>query len=62
MRGPANTKIKLTMFSAFRLEVAAFRGWIGIAERFGMGSRTLAELIAMQALSRRFPAGRRASK
>ena len=34
------------------------RGWIDIAERLGMGSRTLAELIAIQALSRRSP-GRR---
>ena len=34
--------------------ILTFRGWIDIAERLGMGSRTLAELIAIQALSRRF--------
>lgn len=31
-----------------------FRTWIDLAERGGCGSRTLAELIAVQALSRRF--------
>jgi pimeloyl-ACP methyl ester carboxylesterase len=43
--------------SAAKLDYAGvltFRGWIDIAERFGMGSRTLAELIALQALSRGF--------
>jgi hypothetical protein len=43
--------------SAAKLDYAGvltFRGWIEIAERFGVGSRTLAELIALQALSRRF--------
>jgi pimeloyl-ACP methyl ester carboxylesterase len=43
--------------SAAKLDYAGvltFRGWIDIAERFGMGSRTLAELIAHQALSRGF--------
>src|ERR1700675_3308195 len=34
--------------------VLTFRGWIDIAERYGVGSRTLAELISMQALSRRY--------
>jgi len=43
--------------SAAKLDYAGvltFRGWIDIAERFGVGSRTLAELIAVQALSRSF--------
>ena len=43
--------------SAAKLDYAGvltFRGWIDIAERLGVGSRTLAELIAIQALSRRF--------
>jgi 3-oxoadipate enol-lactonase len=43
--------------SAAKLDYAGiltFRGWIDIAEQHGVGSRTLAELIAMQALSRRF--------
>jgi pimeloyl-ACP methyl ester carboxylesterase len=43
--------------SAAKLDYAGvltFRGWIDIAERFGVGSGPLAELIAMQALSRRF--------
>src|ERR1700728_5298645 len=52
--------------SAAKLDYAGvltFRGWIDIAERYGVGSGTLAELIAMQALSRRYldgPDGRRA--
>jgi len=43
--------------SAAKLDYAGvltFRGWIDIADRLGVGSRTLAELIAIQALSRRF--------
>lgn len=52
--------------SAAKLDYAGvltFRNWIDIGERLGVGSRTLAELIAMQALSRRFldgPNGRAA--
>ena len=52
--------------SAAKLDYAGqltFRGWIDIAEAMGVGSRTLAELIAVQALSRRFldgPDGRSA--
>lgn len=34
--------------------VLTFRGWIDISESMGCGSRTLAELIAVQALSRKF--------
>jgi 3-oxoadipate enol-lactonase len=43
--------------------ILTFRGWIDIAEGLGVGSRTLAELIAVQALSRSFlegPRGREA--
>ena len=44
--------------SAAKLDYAGiltFRGWIDIAERFGMGSRHIGRaLIAVQALSRRF--------
>jgi 3-oxoadipate enol-lactonase len=39
--------------------ILTFRGWIDIAERYGVGSRTLAELIATQALSRSFLDGPR---
>ena len=54
---PERTQRLVINCSAAKLDYAGiftFRGWIDIAERFGMGSRTLAELIAMQALSRRF--------
>ena len=37
-----------------RAGVLTFRTWIDIAETMGCGSRTLAELIAVQALSRNF--------
>ena len=63
---PERTQRLIINCSAAKLDYAGiltFRGWIDIAERFGMGSRTLAELIALQALSRRFldtPEGRRA--
>ena len=43
--------------SAAKLDYAGrltFRNWIDIAEHMGVGSRTLAELISMQALSRSF--------
>jgi pimeloyl-ACP methyl ester carboxylesterase len=54
---PERTRRLVINCSAAKLDYAGvltFRGWIDIAERFGMGSRTLAELIALQALSRRF--------
>ena len=54
---PERTQRLVINCSTAKLDYAGiltFRGWIDIAERFGMGSRTLAELIAMQALSRRF--------
>ena len=54
---PERTQRLVINCSAAKLDCAGiltFRGWIDIAERFGMGSRTLAELIALQALSRRF--------
>ena len=54
---PERTQRLIINCSAAKLDYAGiltFRGWIDIAERFGMGSRTLAELIALQALSRRF--------
>jgi 3-oxoadipate enol-lactonase len=54
---PERTRRLVINCSAAKLDYAAvltFRGWIDIADRFGLGSRTLAELIAMQALSRRF--------
>jgi 3-oxoadipate enol-lactonase len=54
---PERTQRLIINCSAAKLDYAGiltFRGWIDIAERFGMGSRTLAELIAVQALSRRF--------
>jgi 3-oxoadipate enol-lactonase len=54
---PERTQRLVINCSAAKLDYAGiltFRGWIDIAERFGMGSRTLAELIALQALSRRF--------
>lgn len=37
-----------------RTGVAIFRSWIGIVEALGCGARALAELVASQALSRRF--------
>ena len=43
--------------AAAKLDLAGrltFQNWIDIAEAYGCGSRTLAELIAVQALSRRF--------
>ena len=43
--------------SAAKLDLAGqltFKNWIDIAEMNGMGSRTLAELLAIQALSRKF--------
>ena len=43
--------------SAAKLDYAGqmtFRNWIDISEAMGVGCRTLAELIAVQALSRRF--------
>jgi pimeloyl-ACP methyl ester carboxylesterase len=61
---PQRTQRLVINCSAAKLDYAGiltFRGWIDIAERFGMGSRTLAELIAIQALSRQFldsPSGR----
>jgi 3-oxoadipate enol-lactonase len=54
---PGRTQRLVINCSAAKLDYAGvltFRGWIDIAERFGVGSRTLAELIAMQALSRRY--------
>jgi len=54
---PDHTERLVINCSAAKLDYAGiltFRGWIDIAERLGMGSRTLAELIAIQALSRRF--------
>lgn len=54
---PQRTRRLVINCSAAKLDHAGaltFRGWIDIAERMGVGSRTLAELIAMQALSRRF--------
>jgi pimeloyl-ACP methyl ester carboxylesterase len=54
---PARTQRLVINCSAAKLDYAGiltFRGWIDIAERFGVGSRSLAELIAIQALSRRF--------
>ena len=54
---PERTQRLVINCSAAKLDYAGiltFRGWIDIAERFGLGSRTLAELIALQALSRRF--------
>ena len=43
--------------SAAKLDLAGrltFQNWIDISEAYGCGSRTLAELIAVQALSRKF--------
>jgi pimeloyl-ACP methyl ester carboxylesterase len=63
---PERTHRLVINCSAAKLDhagVLTFRGWIDIAERDGVGSRTLAELIAIQALSRRFldsPKGREA--
>lgn len=63
---PGRTKRLVINCSAAKLDYAGvltFRGWIDIAERYGVGSRTLAELIAIQALSRRYldgPDGHRA--
>lgn len=63
---PDRTQRLVINCSAAKLDYAGvltFRGWIDIAEHIGVGSRTLAELIAMQALSRRFldgPNGRMA--
>jgi len=63
---PSRTQRLVINCSAAKLDYAGiltFRGWIDIAERFGVGSRPLAELIATQALSRRFldgPSGPRA--
>ena len=54
---PKRTQRLVINCSAAKLDYAGvltFRGWIDIAERYGMGSRTLAELIALQALSRRY--------
>jgi 3-oxoadipate enol-lactonase len=54
---PDRTQRLVINCSAAKLDhagILTFRGWIDIAERFGVGSRTLAELIAIQALSRRF--------
>jgi 3-oxoadipate enol-lactonase len=54
---PHRTQRLVINCSAAKLDYAGvltFRGWIEIAERFSVGSRTLAELIALQALSRRF--------
>jgi 3-oxoadipate enol-lactonase len=54
---PERTQRLVINCSAAKLDYAGiltFRGWIDIAERFGMGSRTLAEPIAVQALSHRF--------
>jgi pimeloyl-ACP methyl ester carboxylesterase len=53
---PERTQRLVINCSAAKLDYAGvltFRGWIEIAERFGVGSRTLAELI-LQALSRCF--------
>jgi 3-oxoadipate enol-lactonase len=54
---PERTERLIINCSAAKLDYAGvltFRGWIDIAEQYGVGSRTLAELIATQALSRRF--------
>ena len=63
---PERTERLIINCSAAKFDYAGvltFRGWIDIAEQYGVGSRTLAELIATQALSRRFldaPNGRSA--
>lgn len=54
---PARTKRLVINCSAAKLDYAGiltFRSWIDVAEQSGMASRTLAELIGVQALSRRF--------
>jgi 3-oxoadipate enol-lactonase len=54
---PDRTQRLVINCSAAKLDysgVLTFRGWIDIAERDGVGSRTLAELIATQALSRNY--------
>jgi pimeloyl-ACP methyl ester carboxylesterase len=54
---PERTLRLIINCSAAKLDytgILTFRGWIDIAEREGVGSRTLAELIATQALSRRY--------
>lgn len=57
---PEKTDRLIINCSAAKLDVAGvltFRNWIDIAEHMGVGSRTLAELISMQALSRPFLEG-----
>jgi len=54
---PDRTQRLVINCSAAKLDYAGkltFAGWIDIAERDGVGSRTLAELVAIQALSRRY--------
>ena len=54
---PNRTRRLVINCSAAKLDYAGvltFKNWIDIGERMGTGSRTLAELIAWQALSRRF--------
>lgn len=57
---PEKTDRLIINCSAAKLDVAGVltsRNWIDIAEHMGVGSRTLAELISMQALSRPFLEG-----
>ncbi len=57
---PDKTDRLVVNCAAAKLDAAgrlAYRVWIDVAERMGVGSRTLAELIAMQALSRRYLEG-----
>jgi pimeloyl-ACP methyl ester carboxylesterase len=54
---PKRTDRLILNCSAAKLDYAgklAFKNWIEISEVYGCGSRTLAELIAVQALSRKF--------
>lgn len=57
---PEKTERLIINCSSAKLDRAGqltFRNWIDIAEQMGVGSRTLAELISMQALSRPFLEG-----
>jgi len=54
---PERTDRLILNCSAAKLDYAgklSFKNWIEISEVYGCGSRTLAELIAVQALSRKF--------
>ena len=62
---PEKTDRLIINCSAAKLDRAGqltFRNWIDIAEHMGVGSRTLAELIAMQALARDFLEGESGAK